>query len=563
MSQTRFIRLALVAVAGLAVFAPLIPAGWQAPLPAAGAPSPAVVPSSGEVAPSYQEVDLGSAAGGASLAAASAAGTKTFEMVGVTWPYRANSARVVVKVRVLQNGKWTGWQQLPVEDEHGPDPAAQEGRPRSGTEAFWVGTANGVEAALTTLDGTTVRGAKVSLINPGTSPADNAPQTMSAAPATATATATAGAAPMVAAAASRAPYRAPAIISRRGWGADERLRGTNGAACARPKYSATVQAAFVHHTVDRNNYTRAQVPAMIRAIYAFHVKGRGWCDVGYNFLVDKFGRVFEGRYGGRQFPVLGAHTGGYNTDSFGISLIGNFQTGTPPAAMMEATARTIAWKLDSNYRSPIATVVLAGKRLATVSGHRDTKATACPGVYVYRDLGWLRQRVNTLMGRGTSTEIFRYVQTLGGYTKIGQPFWGEHPVRGGRATWFGGRDVYWSAATGPHSIFGWFRARSRQPGVLDVLGLPTGEERVGQVTGSRVQRFRSGALYWTKATGTQPVYGLISQKYGALGAERSRLGLPTRAAYRVNGGVQQTFQHGSITSSSRSGKVLVSYRAQP
>jgi hypothetical protein len=554
MSQTRFIRLALVAVAGLAVFAPLLPAGWQAPLPAAGAPSPAVVPSYGEVAPSYQEVDLGSAPGAASFAAASVAGTKTFEMVGVTWPYRANSAQVVVKVRVQQNGKWTGWEQLPVEDEHGPDPA-QEGRPRSGTEPFWVGPANGVEAAVTTLDGTTVRGAKVALINPGTTAADAAPQAMQAGPAEV--------GPMVAAAASRAPYRKPAVISRHGWGADERLRGTNGAACAKPKYSKTVQAAFVHHTVDRNNYTRAQVPAMIRAIYAFHVKGRGWCDIGYNFLVDKFGRVFEGRYGGTQFPVLGAHTGGYNTDSFGISLIGNFQTASPPAAMMESTARTIAWKLDSNYRSPVATVVLAGKTLNTVSGHRDTKATACPGIYVYRELGWLRQRVNTLMGKGTSTEIYRYVQTLGGYTKIGQPFWGEHPVRWGRATWFGARDVYWSAATGPHSIFGWLRARYRQPGVLDVLGLPTGEEGTGRVAGSRVQRFRSGALYWTKATGAQPVYGLISQKYGALGAEQSRLGLPTRAAYRVNGGLQQTFQHGWITSSTRTRKVLVNYRAQP
>jgi hypothetical protein len=552
MSQTRFPRLALVAVAGLALFAPLIPAGWQKPLQAAGASGPAVVPSYGEVAPSYQEVDLGSPTG-MPFVSASAAGTKTFEMVGVTWPYRANSAQVVVKVRVQQQGKWTAWERLPVEDEHGPDPA-QEGRPRSGTEAFWVGTANGVQASLTTLDGTTVRGAKVALINPGTSPADEAPQTMSAT--------AAGAAPMVASA-SRAPYGMPAIISRRGWGADERLRGTNGAACAKPNYSKTVQAAFVHHTVDRNSYTRAQVPAMIRAIYAYHVKSRGWCDVGYIFLVDKFGRVWEGRYGGMQFPVLGAHTGGYNTDSFGISLIGNFDTATPPAAMMEATARTIAWKMDGNYRSPLATVVLSGKRLNTVSGHRDTKATACPGIYVYRRLGWLRQRVNTLMGRNTSTEIYRYAQTLGGYAKIGQPFWGEHPVRwGGRATWFGARDVYWSVATGPHSILGYFRARYRQPGVSDVLGLPTAEERAGRVTGSRVQRFRSGALYWTRATGAQPVYGLISQRYGALGAERSRLGLPTGAAYRVNGGLQQVFQHGWITSSTRTGKVIVSYRAQ-
>lgn len=550
MSQTRFTRLALVAVAGLALFAPMLPAGWQAPLPAAGAPVPAAVPSYGTVAPSYQELDLRSAPlAGTSLAAASAAGTKTFEMVGVTWPYRANSAQVVVKVRVQQNGKWTAWEQLPVEDA-GPDPA-QEGRPRSSTEPLWVGAANGVEASLTTRDGTTVRGAKVALINPGTSPADAAPQAIPA---------EAAEAGLMVAAASRAPYGMPAIISRRGWGADERLRSVNGAACAKPNYGRTVQAAFVHHTVDLNNYTRGQVAAMIRGIYAYHVRSRGWCDIGYNFLVDKFGRVFEGRYGGRQFPVVGAHTGGYNTDSFGVSLIGNFETAAPTAAMMEATARTIAWKLDGNYHSPLTRVVLSGKSLIRVSGHRDTKATACPGIYVYRRLGSLRQRINTLMGKRVSTEIYRYAQTLGGYRKVGQPFWGEHPVGSGRGTWFGVRDIYWSPATGAHSTVGGFRVRYRQ--VSAVLGLPTGEERNGRVTGTRVQPFRFGALFWTRATGAQPVYGLIYRRYGALGAERSRLGLPTRAPYKVNGGLQQSFQRGWITLSTRTGKVVVAYRAQ-
>ncbi|MDX6238072.1 MAG: hypothetical protein QOG10_2887, partial [Kribbellaceae bacterium] len=436
----------------------------------------------------------------------------------------------------------------------GPDPA-QEGRARSGTEPFWVGTANGVEASLTTLDGTTVRGAKVALINPGTSPSDAAPQVMAAA----------AAQPGLSAAstASPAPAGMPAIITRHGWGADESLRSYNGAACTKPRYSSTVLATIVHHTVDRNSYTRAQVPAMVRGIYAYHVKSRGWCDVGYNFLVDKFGRVFEGRYGGMQFPVIGAHTLGYNTNSFGISLIGNFETATPTAAMMESAARTIAWKLDGNYRSPLATVVLSGKTLNTVSGHRDAGSTACPGIYVYQRLGWLRQRVNTLMGKSVLTEIYRYAQTLGGYPKIGQPFFGEHPFRTGRATWFGSRDLYWSVATGTHSTAGAFRARYRQPAVSAVLGLPRGELRVGRVSSSRVQPFQGGALYWSTATGAHPVYGLISRKYGALGAESSRLGLPTFAANAVTGGIRQTFQHGWITLTTRTGAVSVTYRAQP
>jgi hypothetical protein len=555
MSKTCFPRLALVAVAGLALFAPMIPAGWQEPLPAAAVSSPAVAPYDSAVAPSYAEVDLGAAsASGARLMTASAAATKTFGLVGVTWPYRANSEQVVVKVRVQRDGKWTAWEQLAVKDDEGPD-SAQEGRPRSGTEPFWVGTANGVEASLTTLDGTTVSGAKVALINPGTSPGDAAPQAMAAQ----------AAQPglMVASAASPAPAGMPAIISRRSWGADERLRSYNGAACAKPNYSSTVLAAFVHHTVDRNDYTRAQVPAMLRAIYAYHVKSRGWCDVGYNFLVDKFGRIFEGRYGGVTFPVLGAHTGGYNTNSFGISLIGNFDKVAPTAAMMEAAARTIAWKLDGNYRSPLATVVLSGKRLNTVSGHRDTKATACPGYYVYQRLGSLRQRVNTLIGKSVLTEIYRYAQTLGGYAKIGQPFFGEHPFRTGRATWFGTRDIYWSAATGTYSTAGAFRARYRQPAVSAVLGFPRGELRVGRLNGSRVQPFQGGALYWSTATGAHPVYGSISAKYGALGAESSRLGLPTAAAHAVNGGLGQAFQRGWITSNTRTGAVSVTYRAQP
>jgi uncharacterized protein with LGFP repeats len=125
------------------------------------------------------------------------------------------------------------------------------------------------------------------------------------------------------------------------------------------------------------------------------------------------------------------------------------------------------------------------------------------------------------------------------------------------------RDIYWSVATGPHSTIGGFRARYRQPGVSDVLGLPTAEERAGGVTGTRVQPFRSGALYWSKASGAQPVYGLISQKYGTLGAERSRLGLPTVAAYRVTGGLKQIFQHGWMTSNTQTRQVLVTYRAQP
>jgi len=417
--------------------------------------------------------------------------TDPFGMVAVTWP--EGTQNVTAKVRVEQNGQWTDWQSLSVEDDHGPDPLVPEGITRGGTEPLWVGNATGVQASATTDAGTTIAGAKVVLIQPAVLASDtDEPSAQSIEPA-----------------ASRAPYPMPLMVSRKRWGADERLRTHNGAACARPKYTTTVLAAFVHHTADRNDYTRTQVPAMVRAMYAYHVKSRGWCDLGYNFLVDRFGRVFEGRYGGAQLPVLGAHTAAFNANSFGVALIGNFEQAAPPAAMLESTARVIAWKLDANYRSPQATIRLDGSSLHTVSGHRDTKATACPGTQLYNKLGWLRQRVNTLMGGSFSTPIYRYARTLG-FRTIGQPFWGEHRTRTGWATYFATRDVFYSVASGTHSTAGAFRTRFRRLGAGSArLGLPITEAY--RVPGGSRQKFQRGWLVWDRRTRqVNLVYGRAS-----------------------------------------------------
>ncbi|TDD14730.1 hypothetical protein E1218_32595, partial [Kribbella turkmenica] len=470
-----------------------------------------------------------------------AAETKPFAMVGVTWPSGVQG--VQAKVRVQRAGQWTEWTSLRVENEHGPDPSAPEGT-RSGTEPLWVGDATGVQASAVTSSGTTIDDAKVVLIQPGVLPTD----------------ADEPAAPSVEPAATSAPYPMPVMVSRKKWGADERLRSHNGADCARPKYTTTVLAAFVHHTADRNDYTRTQVPAMVRAMYTYHVKSRGWCDLGYNFLVDRFGRAFEGRYGGAQLPVLGAHTGSFNANSFGVALIGNFEKVAPTPAMLEKTARVIAWKMDANYRSALSTVRLAGSRVRSVSGHRDTKATACPGKLLYSRLGWLRQRVNVLTGGSVSTPIYRFAMAVG-FRRTGQPFWGEHRTRTGWATYFGTRDVFHSVATGTHSTVGVFRARYRQLGPDRMLGLPIGESYNTRVAGVRAQQFRKGALYWSKSIGTRPVAGLIFRKYAALGAERSRLGLPVTDMYKVRNGLRQKYQHGWLTYNQHRRVVDVQYRS--
>ncbi|MFI6421089.1 N-acetylmuramoyl-L-alanine amidase [Streptomyces sp. NPDC050842] len=189
----------------------------------------------------------------------------------------------------------------------------------------------------------------------------------------------------------------PAIVSRAGWGADESLVQDP------PSYLNKVDAVFVHHTAGTNDYTCADSPAIIRAILTFHVKTNGWNDIGYNFFVDKCGTVFEGRAGGVDRPVLGAHTYGFNSYSSGISLLGDYENGgTPTAAAKQAIADIAAWKLGLHGVDPEAKVTLTAAAdtgvwkkgqaatLNTVSGHRDGYATLCPGATLYSELPAIR-----------------------------------------------------------------------------------------------------------------------------------------------------------------------------
>lgn len=538
-SVTRWVSLAVtagLAVAGLAVTASTGSARIPAPDHADGVQDRA----GGVRELSAQQLGLSAPAETA---------TQRFSLVGVTWPYRQGSEQVVVaKVRVRSHGVWSGWQRLTTTD------AAAEPGGRSGTDPLWVDEADGIQAEITT-GGNPVPDAKVVLVDPGERPGD-APAVLDE-----------NSEGVPQAVPRPAPYPMPRIVTRHGWGADEKLRARNGKDCLRPHYGRTVRVAVVHHTAGSNRYTARQSAAIVRSIYAYHVKGRGWCDLGYNFLVDRFGRIFEGRYGGMALPVRGAHAGGgYNTNTTGISLMGSFDKQRPTNAMMEATARVIAWKLDANYRRPRTRQWVAGHWLNAVSGHRDTKSTECPGRYVYSRLPWLRTRVDALMGRAIRTEIRDLAQRLGGERRIGPAFWGEHQVGAGRATWFGSRDITWSAKAGAHSLYGAFRTRYRQTGNgRGPLGFPVAEQDAGRVRGSQVQYFRSpsggrAALYWSPATGAREVYGAIMRRYAGLGAERSRLRLPKGYPYSIPGGLAQEFQGGRIKWNLADNTSTVSYQ---
>ena len=169
----------------------------------------------------------------------------------------------------------------------------------------------------------------------------------------------------------------------------------------------------MHHTVDRNDYTRTQVPAMVRGMYAYHVKSRGWCDLGYNFLVDRFGRAFEGRYGGTQLPVLGAHTGSYNANSFGVSMIGNYEKAAPTAG--DAGDDGQDDRVEDGRQLPFAPGNDHAGRQPSAHRLRPSRhqGDGVPGQQAVQRLGWLRQRINILMGGSVSTPIYRFARRLG------------------------------------------------------------------------------------------------------------------------------------------------------
>jgi hypothetical protein len=294
---------------------------------------------------------------------------RPFQMVGVHW-----RGTGTLELRTRLGGRpWSAWQPVVEDEGDAPDVASRESRAMRGWRLgapVWVGRADRVEVRahgrVTRAQALTVR-----------SPVSKVPL-------------------RTAAAAGK-----PAIVPRSAWQADESIRR------AAPLYADTLRMAFVHHTAGTNDYSPLEAPAIARGIEVYHVKGNGWNDIGYNALVDRFGTVYEGRYGGIDRNVVGAHAKGFNTGSFGIAVMGDFTRVDPPAAAVDALVRTLAWRLDLAHLDPLSTVnmISSGNErfnagipvlLRTISGHRDTGLTECPGARLYAMLPSIAKRVAAL-----------------------------------------------------------------------------------------------------------------------------------------------------------------------
>jgi hypothetical protein len=309
-------------------------------------------------------------------------GETRFTLAGVHW---RGAGKVRFRTR-SDEGRWSVWRAAAPEAEDGPDPRSPELR-TSGWKLgnpWWVGDSDRIQARVT---GRVARVRAHLVWSPET----------------------------------RIPLRvptatvAPPIVPRATWGADERIRR------GPPSYAAGVRFAIVHHTAGTNGYSRAEAAAIVRGIQRFHVQGNGWNDIGYNFLVDRFGTIYEGRFGGIDRDVVGAHAQGFNTGSVGIALLGTYEDGAPSAAAQDAIARLVAWRLDLAHVDPTAflTFISGGSDrygsgipvlLNGVSGHRDTGFTACPGDVLYGRLGTIAATARSLGG----VKIFEPKATVAG-----------------------------------------------------------------------------------------------------------------------------------------------------
>jgi N-acetylmuramoyl-L-alanine amidase len=213
---------------------------------------------------------------------------------------------------------------------------------------------------------------------------------------------------------ARAGAREPNVVTRAEWGADESLARRTGG-CERSFYP--VQQLFVHHTVT-SNYD-PDPAATVRAIYHFHTQSRGWCDIGYNFLVAQNGQIFEGRWARSYRPwevhdgedgadrvVTGAHVSSFNSGSVGVSVLGNYQNTRIGDATRRSLVRLLAWEADRHNLKPRAAHTYRNpstgqtRYLPFIAGHRDAGQTSCPGTRLYRSLPSIRRSVARQIGDG-------------------------------------------------------------------------------------------------------------------------------------------------------------------
>lgn len=403
-----------------------------------------------------------------------------FQTLGVTWPADETVGDLGAQVRTRSGDEWSEWVALEQADD-GPDPGTPDARGdvRDGTDPLWVGDADAVQLSFAAGAEGGPDGMSLVLIGSEEIPASTGSGGGSV-------PAQGGASGDAATSLTAGPVATavqPRVISRAEWGARAQV-------CT-PDTARTLVGVVLHHTAGPNEYSSvAEAMQQIRNDQRYHIEGRGWCDIGYNFIVDKWGNIYEGRADSLTKPVIGVHAGGFNTGTVGISMLGSYGTVNPAPAVQESVAQIAAWRLREYHRDPAGSHVyhtLGGENskypagtnvtLPVVFAHRDVGNTACPGNAGYATLPHVRNRARQLAGPSLVNPAVSPTSAVGGSNftlrsaTVGSVNWrldvldartgvgvateigfGQEALGGVVATWNGRNRSGQPAGTGPYRM---------------------------------------------------------------------------------------------------------------
>ncbi|MFI7527652.1 N-acetylmuramoyl-L-alanine amidase [Nocardia salmonicida] len=545
--------------------APEPPAAPAAPAPAAPAP-PAPAPAPAEVAPPAGAPVAQSRSGAAFIAdpenlepgttpdtpalSPGAVGSDVIDQVGAQvkeitqdTPFSMvaltarDLANTTTKLRARQlDGDWGPWYNADPVDTRATDQTPADAP--TGTEPIYVGETTAVQMLVTRKPTAgpdhdpahlTETALKAVLINPGRAAIDAALNDVAAA----------------------LPGGGPRVITRAQWGADESIR------CQEPTYDDGVGGITVHHTAGRNDYSRSESAGIVRAIYAYHAETLGWCDIGYNALVDQYGQIFEGRYGGLDRAVQGAHAGGFNENTAGVALMGNYENEDPSNESLNAIGKFIGWRAKLAGINPKGTTTMYSEGteftpyaydeavdLPVVFAHRDVGNTDCPGDAAYA----LMDRIRGIAAGNSST-----------YTS--PPTANRPPSQLARAPQgnmaeLGAMVDKFLGLSGDNAIAKHWVAKG---GVDGPLGAPQ-SDLLAAAQGRQYAKFANGFVYADEGGQVFEVVGAILDRYLSLGADAGVLGPPTASSYLVPNGLRTDFQHGSLVLNELTGIVTTFWK---
>ncbi|MFD4293673.1 N-acetylmuramoyl-L-alanine amidase [Rhodococcus sp. NPDC058532] len=361
----------------------------------------------------------------------------------------------------------------------------------------------------------------------------------------------------------------PRVITRAQWGADESLR------CDGPTYDDSLGGATVHHTAGSNDYTRAESAGIVRSIYAYHAQTLGWCDVGYNVLVDKYGQIFEGRAGGLDRNVQGAHAGGFNENTMGIAMMGDFSTVSPPQATVDAVGRFLGWRLAKAGLDPQGRTTMwsegteftpypqgAAVDLPIIFAHRDVGNTSCPGDSAYTKMNEIRAIAKANPDGGSSSGSGVLAAAPANPAPDAAP--PAPPASGGALPFDTG-----SADSVVALVDEILKLTDQSPIAQKWIAEGGDTGRLGAAltgelpakAGNLLVKFANGVIATSPNGGVWTVLGKIYETWQQSGLDAGTLGLPISDEYAVPDGMRAEFEKGSLIFNEVTGVVTTVLRA--